>query len=60
MVKYRFVWAKITLLFCHVSNPSKLYEETIPSWIPSLKLGWATDVPDSGRHGRAGLRKGEN
>ena len=34
-----------------------MYEETIPSWIPSHKLGWATDVPDSGRHGRGGQRK---
>ena len=56
-VKYIFVWVKITLLLCPAGNPSKLYEETSPSWIPSLKLGWAADVPDSGRYGRAEKRQ---
>lgn len=43
--------------FCHVGTPSKLYEETSPNWIPSLKLGWDAEVPDSERYYRAEQRK---
>jgi len=43
--------------FCHLGTPSKLYEETSPNWIPSLKLGWDAEKPDSERYYRAEQRK---
>lgn len=43
--------------FCHVGYLSKLHEETSPSWIPSLKLGWDAEIPDSERYYCAEQRK---
>ena len=47
----------INLCILHVDYPSKLYEETSQNWIPSLRLGWDAETPDSERYYHAELRK---
>ena len=41
----------------HAGEPSKLYDDTNPDWIPTLKLGWDTEEPDMARYHRAEQRK---
>ena len=47
----------INLWILHLGNPSKLYEETSSNWIPSLRLGWDAETPDSERYYCAEQRK---
>ena len=43
--------------FCEGGRPAALHEENDPNWIPTINMGYATDVADDARYSRLQQRR---